>query len=74
MTQPVKQTPARPILELKELKTYFFLERSTVRALDGINLSMYPGRTLGVVGESGCGKSQMAMSIMRLTPRRLAAS
>jgi peptide/nickel transport system ATP-binding protein/oligopeptide transport system ATP-binding protein len=68
MTQTVFQPPARPILELKDLKTYFFLERSTVRALDGVNLSMYPGRTLGVVGESGCGKSQMAMSIMRLTP------
>lgn len=68
MTQSVHQSPARPILEVKGLKTYFFLERSTVRALDGVDLSMYPGRTLGVVGESGCGKSQMAMSIMRLTP------
>jgi peptide/nickel transport system ATP-binding protein/oligopeptide transport system ATP-binding protein len=68
MTQSVYQPPARPILDLKDLKTYFFLERSTVRALDGVNLSMFPGRTLGVVGESGCGKSQMAMSIMRLTP------
>jgi peptide/nickel transport system ATP-binding protein/oligopeptide transport system ATP-binding protein len=68
MTQSVFQPPARPILEIKDLKTYFFLERSTVRALDGVDLTMYPGRTLGVVGESGCGKSQMAMSIMRLTP------
>jgi peptide/nickel transport system ATP-binding protein/oligopeptide transport system ATP-binding protein len=56
----------KPILEIKDLKTYFFLEKSTVRALDGVNLTLYPGTTLGVVGESGCGKSIMAMSIMRL--------
>ncbi len=55
------------MLEIKDLQTYFFLERSTVRALDGVNLSLMPGSTLGLVGESGCGKSQMAMSIMRLT-------
>jgi peptide/nickel transport system ATP-binding protein/oligopeptide transport system ATP-binding protein len=56
------------VLDIKDLKTYFFLERSTVRALDGVNLSLQGGRTLGLVGESGCGKSQMAMSIMRLIP------
>ena len=60
--------PTKPILEIKNLKTYFFLEKSTVRALDGVNLSLMPGTTLGVVGESGCGKSIMAMSVMRLIP------
>src|SRR5690349_14734309 len=55
-----------PILEIKDLKTYFFLEKSTVRALDGINLTLNRKKTLGLVGESGCGKSIMAMSIMRL--------
>jgi peptide/nickel transport system ATP-binding protein/oligopeptide transport system ATP-binding protein len=55
-----------PILEIKNLRTYFFLERSTVRALDGVNLTLARKSTLGLVGESGCGKSVMAMSIMRL--------
>src|SRR5664279_1875589 len=68
MTQLTPQPIERPILEIKDLKTYFFLERSTVRALDGVNLSLMPGKTLGLVGESGCGKSVMAMSVMRLIP------
>src|SRR5664279_1047078 len=68
MTQLTPQPIERPILEIKDLKTYFFLERSTVRALDGVNLSLMPGKTLGLVGESGCGKSIMAMSVMRLIP------
>ncbi len=55
-----------PILEIKNLKTYFFLERSTVRALDGVDLTLPRQSTLGLVGESGCGKSVMAMSVTRL--------
>jgi oligopeptide transport system ATP-binding protein len=55
-----------PILEISNLKTYFFLEKSTVRALDGVNLTLNRKSTLGLVGESGCGKSIMAMSVMRL--------
>lgn len=58
--------PEAPILEIKNLKTYFFLEKSTVRALDGVNLTLPRKTTLGLVGESGCGKSVMAMSVMRL--------
>src|SRR5512136_2761496 len=59
-------TQAGPILEVRNLKTYFYLERSTVRALDGVNLTLPRKSTLGLVGESGCGKSIMAMSVMRL--------
>jgi peptide/nickel transport system ATP-binding protein/oligopeptide transport system ATP-binding protein len=66
MTQLSNQQSIQPVLEIKNLKTYFFLEKSTVRALDGVNLSLMPKSTLGLVGESGCGKSMMAMSIMRL--------
>lgn len=55
-----------PILEVKDLKTYFFLEKATLRALDGVNITLPRKSTLGLVGESGCGKSVMAMSIMRL--------
>ncbi len=57
-----------PILEIKNLKTYFYLERSTVRALDGVDLVLPRKSTLGLVGESGCGKSVMAMTVMRLIP------
>jgi oligopeptide/dipeptide ABC transporter ATP-binding protein len=63
-----EQPPARPVLEIKNLKTYFFLERATVRALDGVDLTLGRKTTLGLVGESGCGKSIMAMSVMRLFP------
>ena len=56
----------KPVLEINNLKTYFFLEKTTVRALDGVNLSLPGKSTLGLVGESGCGKSIMAMSVMRL--------
>jgi oligopeptide/dipeptide ABC transporter ATP-binding protein len=65
LAQP-PQTTTAPILEIKNLKTYFFLEKSTVRSLDGVNLTLPRKTTLGLVGESGCGKSVMAMSVMRL--------
>ena len=54
------------ILEVKNLKTYYFLEKGTVKAVDGVNLSLDRKTTLGVVGESGCGKSVTARSIMRI--------
>jgi ABC-type dipeptide/oligopeptide/nickel transport system ATPase component len=68
MTQNPQTQDKRPVLDIQNLKTYFFLEKATVRALDGVNLKLLPGATLGVVGESGCGKSIMAMSVMRLIP------
>jgi oligopeptide/dipeptide ABC transporter ATP-binding protein len=54
------------VLKIKDLKTYFFLESGTVRAVDGVTLTLKRRTTLGLVGESGCGKSITAMSIMRL--------
>jgi oligopeptide transport system ATP-binding protein len=66
MSQMSPLSPSGPILEIKNLKTYFFMEKSTVRAVDGVNLSLGRKATLGLVGESGCGKSVMAMSVMRL--------
>ncbi len=62
----MSEASAEPVLEIKNLKTYFYLENSTVRALDGVNLTLPRKRTLGLVGESGCGKSVTAMSVMRL--------
>ncbi len=57
-----------PLLEIKNLKTYFELDSGTVRAVDGVSFSISHGETLGVIGESGCGKSVTAHSILRLIP------
>jgi peptide/nickel transport system ATP-binding protein len=57
-----------PLLELKDVRTEIRLKRSTVHALDGVSLTVEAGQTLGVVGESGCGKTMTAMSIMQLLP------
>ena len=56
------------VLEVRDLKTRFELAEGTVRAVDGVSLSIPRGGTLGVVGESGCGKSITSMSVMRLVP------
>jgi oligopeptide/dipeptide ABC transporter ATP-binding protein len=56
----------KPLLEVKGLKTYFYTEDGIVRAVDGVNFEVYPGEVLGLVGESGCGKSVTSLSIMRL--------
>lgn len=54
------------LLDLRDLKTYFFTEEGTVKAVDGVDLSVRRGETLGLVGESGCGKSVTMFSVMRL--------
>ena len=58
-----------PLLEVRDLQTHFFTRQGVVRAVDGISFSVDSGRTLGIVGESGCGKSVTALSIMGLIPR-----
>jgi oligopeptide transport system ATP-binding protein len=55
-----------PLLEVKDLHTVFRTKEGTVKAVDGVSFSLTPGETLGIVGESGCGKSVTALSIMRL--------
>jgi oligopeptide/dipeptide ABC transporter ATP-binding protein len=57
---------ARPLLEVRNLKTYFFTEDGVVKAVDGVDLSVDCGEVLGLVGESGCGKSVTSLSIMGL--------
>ena len=59
---------AAPLLEVEGLEVEFRTRQGVARVLDGIELSLEPGRTLGIVGESGCGKSITALSIMRLVP------
>ena len=60
---------AERLLDVKNLKTYFFTDEGVVRAVDGVDLYIDQGETLGIVGESGCGKSVTALSIMRLIPQ-----
>ena len=54
------------LIDVNDLKTYFYTEDGVVRAVDGVDFEIYPGETLGIVGESGCGKSVTSLSIMRL--------
>lgn len=56
------------LIEMKGLKTYFYTEQGVSKAVNGVDLEIYPGETLGIVGESGCGKSVTSLSIMRLIP------
>ena len=60
-----------PLLEVKDLTTHFFNEDGVTRAVDGVSFAIGPGETLGIVGESGCGKSVAALSVLRLLPARL---
>src|SRR5262245_49713588 len=60
---------AEPILAVRDLRTYFFAEEGTVKAVDGASFDVHAGRTLGIVGESGCGKSVTARSILRIVER-----
>lgn len=57
------------ILEVNDLRTYFFNRTSTVKAVDGINFNLRQGETLGIVGESGCGKTITALSLLGLVPK-----
>ncbi len=59
---------AQPLLELRNLTVAFETESGEIRPVQDVSLSIYPGQTLAVVGESGCGKSVTALSILRLIP------
>jgi oligopeptide/dipeptide ABC transporter ATP-binding protein len=60
---------AEPLLHVRDLQTHFFTREGVVRAVDGVSFSLEKGKTLGIVGESGCGKSVTALSIMGLIPK-----
>jgi oligopeptide/dipeptide ABC transporter ATP-binding protein len=58
----------RILVEVRDLQTYFFLYEGTVKAVDGVSFNIHAGRSLGVIGESGCGKSVTAQSMLRIVP------
>jgi peptide/nickel transport system ATP-binding protein len=62
----VAENKQKPLLEVKDLKTYFFTDDGVVKAVDGVDFTVSAGEVLGLVGESGCGKSVTSLSIMRL--------
>ena len=61
-------TTQTPLLQIRNLKTYFQTEAGTAKAVDGVNLDIFPGEVVGLVGESGSGKSVTALSVLRLIP------
>jgi peptide/nickel transport system ATP-binding protein len=66
--QPHQADQAQPLLAVDGLRTYFDLRQGTVKAVDGVSFALAPHETLAIVGESGCGKSITALSLMRLVP------
>ena len=65
---PKLADPAAPLLVVEGLKTYFDLEHGQVRAVDGVSFTLRDGEALGIAGESGCGKTTTALSLVRLLP------
>ncbi|HEU0235349.1 MAG TPA: ABC transporter ATP-binding protein [Candidatus Limnocylindrales bacterium] len=67
-TLPKQAVPGAPLLEVEDLRTYFALGSDTVRAVDGVSFRLDAGEALGIAGESGCGKTTTALSLVRLLP------
>ncbi len=63
---PLIQMPTDPLVEIRDLQTHFFTDDGVVKAVDGVDLDVHANRTLCILGESGCGKSIMARSILRI--------
>src|SRR5690554_2864661 len=68
-TAPRATAQGEPVLEVDDLRTYFDTRDGVVKAVDGLSFALRPGEILGIVGESGCGKSITSLSIMQLVPR-----
>ena len=63
------ETTAKPVIEVKDLRTWFHTRDGVVQAVDGVSFAVAPGEVLGIVGESGCGKSVTSLSVMGLVPK-----
>src|SRR4029077_16426724 len=70
--QAETQTEAATLLDVADLRTYFFLRHGILKAVDGVSFALKAHETLAIVGESGCGKSMTALSLMRLITMRRA--
>ena len=68
-SKPIRESQGDTVLEVRDLKVHFFTEDGVVKAVDGVDFDVPRGKVLGVVGESGCGKSVTALSILQLIPR-----
>ncbi|MGH3107399.1 MAG: ATP-binding cassette domain-containing protein, partial [Rubrobacter sp.] len=66
MTAEIPNGNGRPLLEINDLRKYFRVGRETLKAVDGISLKIDRGETLGLVGESGCGKTTAGRVLVRL--------
>jgi peptide/nickel transport system ATP-binding protein len=65
----MNELPSEPLVEVKDLRVEFDVRAGIVKAVDGLNLTIHRGRTLGVIGESGCGKSMTARAILNMIPK-----
>ena len=68
MVQEMKENGGQPLIQVRDVKVYFFLDEGTVHAVEGVSFDIERGKTLGVVGESGCGKSVTSQAIMQIVP------
>src|SRR5512142_2905319 len=64
----------KPLLSVRDLKTYFFMDEGVVKAVDGVSFDVHSGQVFGIVGESGCGKSVTMKAVLRIVepPGRIA--
>ena len=65
----MKELPSEPLVEVRDLRVEFDVRAGIVKAVDGLNLTIHRGKTLGVIGESGCGKSMTARAILNMIPK-----
>src|SRR3990172_5701725 len=66
LIKPANDLTREPLLRVEDLKAYFFMDEGTVRAVDGVSFNVQPGKVVGIVGESGCGKSVTMKAILQI--------